>query len=197
MKLNKLSNDWSSENWLQKDNELSLSIADALDNIDKDQQELLWYAKELALTSYYAFKDCVSWEKNTDGFRDRNKKAKDNFLRLFEKKYGKAVLTTDDGQVLKLEDSGVKFTSNSNIYDLYFVLDDKYQPYDKYYTFKSWWRSTPIYQEYIIHHPWYVDGMNTQFKFDKKSRKLLEEMLSYNNNSTLFQNYRISTYDDK
>lgn len=106
------------------------------------------------------------------------------------------MLTTDDGQILRLEDSGVKFTSNSNIYDLYFVLDGAHLFYDKHYTFKSWWRSTPIYQEYIIHHPWYVDGMDTQFKFDKKSKKLLEEMLSYNNNADLFQNYRISTFDD-
>lgn len=60
--------------WLHgRSDQLSPSIAGILEDIGKDQQKLLWYAKELALTSDYAFKDYVSWEKNTDGSRDRNK----------------------------------------------------------------------------------------------------------------------------
>lgn len=60
--------------WLhERSDQLSRSIAGILEDIGEDQQKLLWYAKELALTSDYAFKDYVSWEKNTDGSRDRNK----------------------------------------------------------------------------------------------------------------------------
>jgi hypothetical protein len=48
----------------------------------------------------------------------------------------------------------------------------------------------PIYQSDIRNYDKYVEGMNTQFNFEDESRKKLEEILSYNNNADLFNQYR-------
>ena len=52
----------------------------------------------------------------------------------------------------------------------------------------------PIYQRDVRNYDKYIEGMDTQFNFEDESRKELEKMLSYNNNSELFSHYRTNSF---
>ena len=70
--------------WSNVDNPRSIEITDALDGLDKDQIKLLECAREMLITSDYAFKDNVSGVKDTDGYRSKNTLARESFLKLFQ-----------------------------------------------------------------------------------------------------------------
>ncbi len=164
-------------------------------NIDNQTKELLEYAKELCVTSDHAFKDFVSGETNTDDFAGRNNEAHNNFEKLFKEIYKDKILKTKEGDELQFEE--LKFESNSNLYTIIFS-SKKEKSFDwswKKYWFVSWWADMPIYQRDVRNYDKYVEGMNTQFNFEDESKKILEEMLSYNNNADLFNQYRSNSFN--
>ena len=163
--------------------------------IDDQQKELLKYAKELCVTSDYAYKDFISGKNNTDNFEQRNMQAKDNFEKLFKEIYKDKILKTKEWDELQFEE--LKFKWNSNIYTVMFWSKKEKSLFDwswKKYWFVSWWVETPIYQIDIRNYDKYIEWMNTQFNFEDESRNTLEEILSYNNNAELFGKYRENSF---